>query len=484
LWRNLQYRDRDTQMNIDEYRQLDGLALAEMARAGAIHPTELLSLALDQCRRVNPAINAVVDIFEDRARAAIDAGLPDGPFYGVPFLIKDLGIDLVGTRTTLGARIMRENPVAVRDHHLADALQRVGTVIFGRTNVPEFGINATTEPELYGATRNPWDIGRTAGGSSGGAAAAVAAGIVPAAHGNDGGGSLRIPAAACGVFALKVSRGRISTAPEGEGWGGMSTQGVVSRSVRDTAALLDAICSPRVGDPYWRDPPEVSYLASCQKRGRRLRIAFSTASFLGTSLHPACAASVRDAARLCEALGHSVEKWESQAPFQELGPNVVKVISGNVAALLARIGSTRGRAVSQSEVEQGTWFLAEAGKTASAAEYVGALQWLHRFARDFANSLTGYDVLMTATTGSPAVPLGELMRPDDSQLRRIRDWAPNTNIFNVTGQPAASIPFGEFEGLPVGVQIAAPIGEETTLLQLASEIEEEVRWADRKPKLG
>ena len=471
-------------MNFAEYRQHDGLGLADLVRSKAVDSRELLTLALDRCRDVNPAINAVIDVFENRARAAIDAGLPDGPFTVVPFLIKDLGIDLAGTRTTFGARIMRENPIAKQDHHLAAAFQRTGAVIFGRTNVPEFGIAATTEPQLYGATHNPWNLSRTAGGSSGGSAAAVAAGIVPAAHGNDGGGSIRIPASACGVFGLKVSRGRISMAPEGEGWGGMSTQGVISRSVRDTAALLDAMCTPRPGDPYWLEPPTLSFLSSLGHRSRRLRIGFSTAAFLGHGLHPACADAVRDAAKLCEAMGHSVEEVNPDAPFAEMGAGVAKIVCGNVGARLAQIGAARGRMVLQNEVESDTWQLAEIGNAISASDYAASLQWLHRFARAFLMSLDAYDVFLTSTVGSPAVPLGDLVRPDVGQIHRIRNWATNTNVFNVTGQPAASIPFATFDGLPIGIQIAAKVGGEATLLALAKEIEEETRWADRIPPIG
>jgi amidase len=472
-------------MRYDEYVRHDAVGLAALVKKREVTPSELLATAIARIADVNPKVNAVVGTFEDVASGDIARGLPDGPLTGVPFLVKDLRIAVCGMRTTAGSRVLADAPVATADSPLAAAYRATGAVMFGKTNCPEFGINPVTEPALFGITRNPWNLERTAGGSSGGAAAAVAAGMVPAAHGNDGGGSLRIPAAACGVLALKLTRGRISMAPDGEGWGGMSTQNVVTRSVRDSAVLLDASCGPVAGDPYWRDPPEQPYAAQIARPPTKLRMAFTTAAFLSDGLDLECAEAVRDAARLCASLGHNVTEATPNMPFADMRLRSSAVVAANVAAALDAAGEARGRDVREREVEPGTWVLAEIGRRMKASDYARAIQYLHRFARNFVGFFNDYDVLITATTGSPAIPHGMLSGNDGAEIvRRTFAWMPNTNVFNVSGQPAMTVPLGQSKsGLPIGIQFAARAGEEGTLLRLAAQLESARPWFSHLPQL-
>jgi Asp-tRNA(Asn)/Glu-tRNA(Gln) amidotransferase A subunit family amidase len=475
-------------LNSDEYQSFDAVGLAALVARREVSPSELLDAALTRLDEVNPAINAVIRVVEDQARAAIADGLPEGPLTGTPFLIKDISQQMKGLPTISGSRLFLDAAPAQADSALVAAYRRAGLVLFGKTNTPEFGAAATTEPVAFGATRNPWNLERTSGGSSGGAAAAVAAGIVPAAHASDGGGSIRTPASCCGLFGLKPSRGRVSNAPAGEGWGGLSVQHAVTRSVRDSATLLDVACQPQPGDPYWQAPPATPFAAEVGRDPGRLRIAFSTEALTWGTMDPACAAAVRDAAALCEALGHDVEEAKPELDYLAMAEAVNMLVSPAIATTLHLEAQRRGRPIEPGEVETLSWLIAENGGKATAVDMAVAQQKLNVFARGMAAFFLKYDVLILSTLGSPPVPLGHM----DTNAVDLSDYAeklygfmPNTQLFNAGGQPAMSVPLGmSDDGLPIGVMFAAATGDEATLFRLAGQLETAAPWAARRPALG
>jgi Asp-tRNA(Asn)/Glu-tRNA(Gln) amidotransferase A subunit family amidase len=468
-------------MRVDEYLLYDAIGLADLVRRKQISPLELLHCAIGRTATTNPKVNAVIEQCVDQASEAIERGLPPGPLCGVPFLIKDARIEWKGLRTTNGARSLADTPPAETDGALAADLRASGLVAFGTTNMPEFGLNPVTEPVFYGPTHNPWNLNFSAGGSSGGAAAAVAAGMVPVAHGNDGGGSLRIPAAACGLFAMKPTRGRISMAPAGEGWGGMSTHGFISRTVRDSALLLDLVCQPKLGDPYWRDPPAKSFSSFATTTHRPLRIGVYLGALLAERLAPDCEAAVSEAADLCSALGHNVEAIDLKGDWEAFAEATRHIVAVNIHATLERLGRSRCAPIQAHDVEFGTWAVAEIGKSLSPAQYVTSLQYLHDFTRRFVVNHASFDVLLSSTIGHQAPPIG-FFASAERTMDDIYRWMPNTNLFNVTGQPAMTVPWGlSADHLPLGVQFAAGAGEEGLLFRLAGQIEEAKPWPGIAP---
>jgi Asp-tRNA(Asn)/Glu-tRNA(Gln) amidotransferase A subunit family amidase len=465
-----------------DYMAQDAVGLASLVAGGQIGPAEALEAALARAAKVNPKINAITHDLASRARREVAERAPTGPLASVPFLLKDLGLKLAGTATTDSCRLYAQD-IAETDSPLTTLYKDAGLVIFGKTNTPELGLEPVTEPAMFGPTRNPWDLSRTAGGSSGGAAAAVAAGILPAAHASDGGGSIRIPASCCGLFGLKPSRGRVSYAPKDEGWGGFSCGHVVSRSVRDSAILLDVAGQPQSGDPYWIAPPAEPFLAAAGRDPAPLRIAFTTAAFSSAGLDPECAQAVRDAAKLCESLGHRVEEADPPIDRASLAAAGV-VISASVAADLDTVAAKRGRAIAEDEIEPITWASYQRGRAISGAAYLQALRTAHALGRTVAGFFQGYDILICSTLGSPAIPVGHLRGdpPDmEGYTRRLFDFMPNTQPFNVTGQPAASVPLGTSAGgLPIGVQFVASQGEDGLLFSLAGQLERAAPWAGRR----
>jgi Asp-tRNA(Asn)/Glu-tRNA(Gln) amidotransferase A subunit family amidase len=445
----------------------------------------MLEAALARSAKVNPKINAITLDLAARARREIAQRPPTGPLAGVPFLLKDLGPKLAGTPTTDACKLYADD-IAETDSPITRLYKEAGLVIFGKTNTPELGLEPITEPAMFGPTRNPWDLARTSGGSSGGAAAAVAAGIVPAAHASDGGGSIRIPASCCGLFGLKPSRGRVSYAPKDEGWGGFSCGHVVARSVRDSALLLDIAGRPQPGDPYWTDPPAEPFLAAAGRDPARLRIAFTTAAFSAPALDPECARAVRDAAALCERLGHHVEEADPPIERGALAAAGV-VIAASVAADLDTVAVRRGRPIGEDEVEPITWSSYQRGRAITGSAYIQALRTAHGLGRAVAGFFERYDILICSTLGSPAVPVGFLHgEPLDLEgyAARLFAFMPNTQAFNVTGQPAASLPLAmSAGGLPIGVQFVARQAEDALLFSLAGQIERAAPWAGRRAKL-
>jgi amidase len=383
----------------------------------------------------------------------------------------------------MGSRLFAGN-VATADSALTAAYKAAGLSIFGKTNTPEFGLWPTTESEFLGVCRNPWDLSRTPGGSSGGAAAAVAAGIVPAAHASDGGGSIRTPASCCGLFGLKPSRGRVSFAPVGEGWAGASIQHAVTRSVRDSAALLDVACRPQPGDPYFLSPPERPFAEEVAREPGRLRIAFTTAAMQAPGLDPECEAAVRETARLCEELGHHVEEARIPGDVAAMQAAAGTVISAAIAASLDAEAERRGRAIEEGEIEDLTLATYRRGSSVTAAAYVRGLQALHAYARAEAQLFETYDVLLLSTLGSPAIPIGWIVEDPKLIGERLFAFMPNTQAFNNTGQPAMTVPLAwSRSGLPIGLQFVARMGAEATLLRLAAQLEQARPWFDRTPRL-
>lgn len=473
-------------MSIDAlFDREDGLGLADLVRRREVSPKELLDAAIARVEARNPALNAVVTRMYDAARGAVSAGLPSGPFTGVPYLLKDIGALYAGAVTSAGSRVFAD-AVADHDSEITARLKRAGLVIFGKTNTPEMGIATSTEPRLFGPTRNPWNLGYSAGGSSGGAAAAVAGGMLPMAHASDGGGSIRIPASCCGLFGLKPTRARNPMGPDvGEGWSGASIAHAITRSVRDSAALLDATSGADVGDPYWAPPPAGPFLAEVGRDPGRLRIALTTTAWNGKPVDPQCADAAQAAARLCEELGHHVEEARPTFDAEALSHASRVIVGANVRNVLDLRGAARGRAVTEDEVERVTWLRVQDAAVFTAADYARSVLVMHRTGRAVARFFTGFDMLLTPTMACTPYPLGvlDMSTTDieafyDALLRSVAF----TSLFNSTGQPAMSVPLAwSREGLPIGVQFVAPFGDEARLFRLGAQLESAQPWANRRP---
>ena len=471
-----------------EYESYDALGLAELVRKGEVSPDELLDAALARVSKRNPPLNAVHMLWEARARRAIREGLPAGPFRGVPFLLKDLHAHLAGERLTFGSRLFANN-VSDTDSELVARYRRAGLVTFGRTTSPELGATASTESILFGATRNPWSLERTPGGSSGGASAAVSAGILPAAHASDGGGSIRIPAACCGLFGLKPTRARNPMGPHsGEGWGGMSTAHAVTRSVRDSAALLDATQGPDLGAPYQAPAPVRPYLEEVTRAPGSLRIALQTETFNGAPTDPECAAAARDAARLCEGLGHKVEEASFGFDRALLGRATQVLMGANIQAVTEDAAAAQGKTLGPDLLEPVTMALVLAARPATAADYARAVKTIHALSRAFEGFFTRFDVLLTPTMAMQTARVGELAlsnTPDAAYGARLSRCVGYTALFNAAGNPAMSVPLGTAsDGMPIGVQFGARFGDEATLFRLAAQLEAAQPWFERRPKVA
>ncbi len=472
-------------MNAEEFKAHDGVGLAELVRRRQVSAGELLDVAIACVEARNAELNAVVSRLDDQARAAIAAGLPEGPFTGVPYLLKDLGAHYAGAVTSFGSALFKDF-VVDHDSEITARLKRAGLVIFGKTNTPEMGLASSTEPRFFGPTRNPWDLAHSAGGSSGGSAAAVAVGMAPMAHATDGGGSIRIPASCCGLYGLKPTRARNPLGPDaGEGWGGASVGHALTRTVRDSAALLDATSGPDVGDPYWAPPPARPFLDEVGRDPGHLRIAVTTRPWNGQPVDPECGGAALDAARLCERLGHHVEEATPDVDAQALGEATLVIIGANVRAALEARAAALGRELADADVERITWLRAEHGRTARAADYARSIGVVHRTGRVVARFFTRYDILLSPTMCRPPHLLGviDMMTDDvDAFNRAVLGTVGFTSLFNSAGNPAMSVPLGwSRAGLPIGVQFAAPFGDEATLFRLGAQLESAQPWVHRRP---
>jgi len=475
-------------MKPEEFAGYDGLGLAQLVRRREVSPAELLDVAISQVEARNPELNAVICRLYDQARGAIAAGLPDGPFTGVPYLLKDIGAHYEGAVTSNGSLLFKDN-VVDHDSEITVRLKRGGLVIFGKTNTPEMGLAPSTEPRLFGPTRNPWRLTHTAGGSSGGSAAAVAAGMVPMAHASDGGGSIRIPASCCGVFGLKPTRARNPMGPDaGEGWGSASTAHAVTRTVRDSAALLDVTSGPDVGDPYWAPPPARPFLDEVGRDPGRLRIAVTVTPWNGQPVHAECAEATMATARLCERLGHHVEEARPDIDAKAHGTATFTLVCANIRAALETRAAALGRELAASDVERLTWARATDGYRARASEYARSMTMIHRVGRQIARFFTRYDALLTPTMCQPPRPLGLLDLMTDNEeayTQAVLGCIAFTSVFNSAGCPAMSVPLGwSRDGLPLGVQFAAPFGDEAGLFRLGAQLEAAQPWLDRRPPVG
>lgn len=496
-------------MPFPEYAQHDALGLAELVRNGDVSPAELVEEAIARIERVNPRLNVVIQDLYQQARAAARQDLPEaGPLTGVPFLLKDLLQKVAGVPTTDGSRCYR-GWVADHDTELVLRYRRAGLIFVGKTNTPELGILPVTEPEVAGPTHNPWAPDRTPGGSSGGSAAAVAAGVVPMAHGGDGGGSIRIPASCCGLFGLKPTRGRNPLGPdESELWNGFVQEHVISRTVRDSAAALDATAGAEPTSPYYAPPRDRPYLDEVAREPGRLRIAFHTEPAMGGSVHPDCKAAVHDAARLCEELGHHVEELTPHHPAEALTRAFFTVVAANTHADLVEAERKVGRRVTPADFESATWLSAQIGRRFSAAELARGLRDLQAESRRLIARYAGYDAILTPTLAQPPVRIGDLKPKGvekrlqdfvarrrlhvalavpgavEASARRIFDFIPFTPVANFTGQPSMSVPlFWSGEGLPIGTMFTGRFGDEATLLRLAAQLERARPWRDRRPPI-
>ncbi|MGC7100199.1 amidase [Amycolatopsis lurida] len=484
---------------MDDYPKYDAVGLAALVREGQATPADLLDAARARLAEVNPRLNAVVREVDPPATPA------DGPFAGVPFLLKDLHQDLAGQPTSGGSRSM----VSIPAKETTTVVQRwldAGLVVFGKTNTPEFGAKGITEPDLFGPARNPWNPGHTPGGSSGGAAAAVAAGVVPCAGASDGGGSIRIPASACGLFGLKPSRGLIPAGPaRAEGLGGTATDGVISRSVRDTAAMLDVLAGPTPLSPFLAAGPEKPFADEVDREPGRLRVALCTASSINPDPHPEAVAAARAAGDLLEELGHEVVELKSQ-PFDDatLAKDFLTSWFVSCAHSMAECKATSGAGDSAFELDTRT--MAALGRATNPVDLVRAIERRHEHTRRLAEFHESYDFLLTPSTATPPPRIGAFDTPEpvrklqrglltagaagllrftpivDRLIHENLSWVPYTQLANLTGRPAVSVPlYWTADGLPIGAQFVGRLGADGALLRLAGQLEKARPWVERRP---
>ena len=466
----------------------DATELAARVASGQVTATELLDAALAATARLNPALNAVVLVQEDVARRSIAAGLPQGPFRGVPFLLKDLGAKAVDFPSHNGSRLFADTRYR-RDSAIFARMRATGVVTFGRTTAPEGGIGPATEAVVYGSpTRNPWHPDHTPGGSSGGAGAAVAAGIVPFAHGSDGGGSVRIPASSCGLFGFKPTRARLPDGPyAGEGWAGMAIDGFLTRSVRDSAVMLDACEGADPGAPYVAPPLARGHAQAISRPPRRLRVMLCDTTFTGQRIDPEVRQAVLDAARLLQDLGHHVEPGLPRADVPMMMRAWTDIVA--VGTALSIRAALKGRPADGLVEGIGRGAAAHT-ETLHPTRYLQAVGEIHAFGRQMAAAFDTCDIILSATLAEPPARIGRFAHDTEDYLGyrigpgRVFDYSPFCAVFNASGQPAASVPLGMTTGgLPVGIHLAAPFGDDETLIALCAELERAAPWAMRLPPL-
>ena len=468
-----------------ELKFLDATALAGLVKDKKVKAKELVEITIEQIEKLNPRLNAVVTPMYDEAMKAVKEKKSDGSFAGVPFLVKDLVASCKGVRMTFGTKNMK-NYVPDHDSELVSRYRKAGFIIVGKTNTPELGLTPVTESKFLGPCRNPWDLSRTPGGSSGGSAAAVAAGIVPAAHGNDGGGSIRIPASCCGLFGLKPTRARNSLAPDaGDAMSGLVNEHVLTRSVRDSAAILDATRGYVSGDPYVAPEPARPYMEEIKKKPGCLRIAYLDTTLDGKEIHADCVKALQSAVRLCRKLGHKLTQKSPVIDRKVLGRSFNVIWAANCAATIDWIADVSGWKPKQDDYEPLTWALYEQGKNFTSGDYLTAVEKIQTISRDVARFFLDYDIFMTPTLGEPPVLIGEMDATSDDPLkgwRRAVSFVPFTPLCNATGQPAMSVPlYWNERNLPIGIQFVGRYGDEATLFCLAAQLEKAQPWAKRIP---
>lgn len=475
-------------MKLSEYASYDALGLAELVRTGQLSAEQLRDAALRAIEQINGKLNAVIGLTSVEADRALRQRDHDAPLSGVPFLIKDIGSHMANVPSELGSRFTK-GLTPPSDTELAARFKRAGLVTVGRTNIPEFGYNVSTEPLLYGPTHNPWNLARSTGGSSGGAAAAVAAGIVPVAHANDAGGSIRIPAACCGLFGLKPTRGRNPAGPDYDDLiFGLGVEHVLTRTVRDSAAMLDATHGADIGARYLLPAPQGSYLSACQRDPKKLRIAFSVnAPEGGPKVDAVCREAVLAAARLCEDLGHEVFEAAPSIGQDETCAILRDAFAPFMAASCRVLAEILGREVTAEDVEATTWATLGHSDRMSATDLALALGGVNTVSRKLGHFFADCDLWLSPVLARPTERLGVLDANEKGLdagqwSRKIMDYAPFCAMFNGSGQPAMSVPlYQSRDGLPVGVQFAARFADETTLFSLAGQLERACPWRERRP---
>lgn len=473
-------------MRFAEYSEYDAVGLAHLVKSGLVSAQEVQDLARQALVAVNPALNALVgEPFAEPLSFS-----PDGPLAGVPFAIKDLSLHAAGVKTGLGTRLTGEGIVFPHDSELMTRFRQAGLVTLGRTATPEFGFNATTEPLSNGAAHNPWDLARSPGGSSGGSAALVAARAIPLAHGTDGAGSLRIPAAWCGLVGLKPTRGRTPAGPDAdERLSGLGIDFALTRTVRDAAALLAAVSGPGVGDKYFAAPPEHPYTREVETPPGRLRIALTTRAWSDAPVDQEYAAAVSQVGRELAALGHEVAQASPQVDWERFVAASLPIWTASLADTAQGLALARGCALGPDVLEAVTLASVEYGRRLAATDLLQAFRFSNAITRGVSAFFHTYDVLMTPTVAGPPPLLGTLDQnaPDldpEGWLTRLFELIPFTPLFNMTGQPAISLPLGQSHaGLPIGVQLVARYGDEVTLLRLAAQLEQALPWQGRRPPL-
>ncbi len=467
---------------------LDATALARLIMRKEIQVNELLEFTIERIEKINPKLNAVITPMYDEARQAVREPIPDGPFAGVPFLIKDLLASYQGVRMTFGTKNL-QHYIADHDSELVSRYKKAGFITLGKTNTPELGLMPTTESRLLGPCRNPWNLNRTTGGSSGGSAAAVASGMVSVAHGNDGGGSIRIPSSCCGVFGLKPTRGRNPLGPDfGDIMSGLVAEHVITRSVRDSAAILDATMGCDIGDPYFAPQPARPFKKEVGKNPGRLRIAYTSQTLRGEAFAEDCLKSLMDAVKLCSDLGHDLIETKPTLDGEQLGRAFTVIWAAGCTSNIEGISHITGKNPSPDQYEPVTWGLYEMGKRFSGSDYLFAVQTLQMISRKVAHFFLDFDIFMTPTLGESPVVLGTFDSPIDDPLkgwRRSAQFVPFTPICNATGQPAMSVPlYWNDDGLPIGTHFIGRFGEEATLFRLASQLEKARPWKRRRPPIS
>jgi amidase len=469
-----------------ELAQLDGVGVGMLVRSGQLSPVEVVEAAIRRIEALNPTLNAVITPTYERALSAASRVDTDGPFAGVPFLAKDLIIEIDGVPFSEGSRFVH-GTVSTYTSELVHRWQRAGLVVLGKTNTPEFGMVPTCEPLLHGPTRNPWDLDRSTSGSSGGSACAVASGMVPLAHGNDLGGSLRYPASACGLFGLKPTRARNPLGPEyGDAIGGWAVDHALTRTVRDSAALLDATSGPDIGDPYAAPTRERSFADEVGADPGRLRIGFSARTPEGIAPHGDCVAALEEAVSLCESLGHELVETDLPGLTPDVGASIGTIFCAATAWIIQYWADRLDRAPGENELEPLTRAYWDIGRQVTAAQYLQAQQRCQRFARGVARFLGGVDLWLTPTLATPPERIGAITSTVEEPMRALqvggRTVAYAGVVANITGNPAMSVPLSwNSEGLPIGVHFLGRFGEEAALFRLAAQLEAARPWAHRRP---
>jgi amidase len=472
---------------MENYAAFDGLGLAELVRKGEVSPLELVDAAIARVERHNPVLNAVVYQGFDDARRSAKGDLPDGPFRGVPFLIKDLEMPVAGWPRTSGSRFAA-GMVDAADGGLTRRYRQAGVILLGKTNTPEFGITGTTESALLGPCRNPWNPDHIAGGSSGGSAAAVASGMVPLAHASDGLGSIRIPAACCGLVGLKVTRDRNPNLPDGFDYAlGNVVDHVVSRTVRDSAAMLDATGTPEPGSPYAAPTKARPFLEEVQRSPGRLRISWSSETPSGRPIDPEIQAALERTATMLAGLGHEVIERGLGVDYRALYASRGPAAAANFAAGMHRLIDQIGREPEPDELEPLTWSILNAGRRQAGPDVMRSLQETRMLARQVLAAFETVDVHLTPVMGTPVPEVGFIdavgLEPKEVNRRQSKVY-PFTAPFNFTGQPSMSLPLQvDASGLPIGMMFTGRYGDEATLFRLAAQLEKESPWNTRTPAI-